>query len=251
MWCKNTQAEATMLRLQKGEQVNVLITGGTGFVGRAMRTQQPKYFDATYLSRNDYESSEWTYHKYNYIVHLANIAPTFVLENAYGARVLYCSSGIVYYENEQQRDYRKNKIEWEQECLTSGLDVVIARLFTFTGDLSEKWKAYPSFIDAAKAGKPIHIKGNGKTRRSYMDTETLGLWMWAILFKGKTGEAYDVGADESITMFELAQKVNAEFCPGNKIIIENQDNGDPMPVYLPYNTTKTKKIVDQYRKEFQ
>ena len=222
--------------------IPALVTGGTGFVGSWMRKTQPKDVDAVYLSHADYDNMLWESFTFSHVVHLANISPARVV--AYckrnDARLLYCSSGIVYHP-ENNTEYRQNKLAWEKECLASGVDVVIARLFTFYGDGLDDNKAIVQFKKAAKEGKPLRIWGDGKTVRSYMHGRDLGKWMWAILLRGESGVAYDVGDETPVTMLQLAELCVAGKKPKPEIIIEG--GKDPMPVYLPVNTAKTKRLL--------
>lgn len=215
---------------------NVLIAGGTGFVGHWMQQTQPEEIKSrAYLDHKQYN---WRRFHWDAIVHLAPIAPTEYLEfaNKYNTRLLYCSSGIVYHP-ENNTEYRMNKIMGEQECLNSGVDVVIARLFTFCGERLDDNKAITQFEKAAKNGEPLRIWGDGNAVRSYMHGSELGKWMWAILLRGQSGEAYDVGSDEPITLLDLAKRYS------DNIIIENS-RPDPMPVYLPMDTAKTRKLLN-------
>jgi Nucleoside-diphosphate-sugar epimerases len=213
----------------------VLITGGTGFVGHWMRQTQPAGLDCTYLSSLDYRLWYWHTLAWDYVVHLAPVAPARAIEAAKGGRLLYASSGIVYHP-ENDNEYRRNKMQWEQECLDSGADVVIARLFTFCGERLSPDHAIVAFEQAAKEGKPLHIWGDGSCVRSYMHGAEMARWLWAILLRGKLGEVYDVGSDKPVTMLELARSFS------NNIIIEG--GRDAMPCYLPTDTEKTRKLLD-------
>lgn len=220
----------------------VLITGGTGFVGYWMQQTQPKSLSVLYFGRSWWDVQ--TLSKYKYVAHLAPVEPTRAISCAKrnNARLLYCSSGIVYHP-ENDTEYRRNKIAWEQECLDSGADVVIARLFTFFGDRLDDNKAYTQFTKAAKANKPIRIWGDGSTVRSYMHGRELGRQMWAILLNGKSGEAYDVGDGKPVTMMELAYRIRRMHNSKSEIVFEDKEV--PMPSYLPTDTAKTKKLLDR------
>lgn len=217
----------------------ILITGGTGFVGYWMRQTEPKELNTFYLSRVKYLLENWDIHNWDYIVHLAPVSPASVLKSAKnsGARLLYCSSGAAY---DQPTEYADNKRRWEAECLASGVEVVIARLFTFYGERLDEYKAISQFQKAANEGKPIYIHGNGKTVRSYMHGSEMGKWLWAILFKGKSGQIYDVGSDEPITILELAKLFS------DNIIVAG--GKDPMPYYMPHNTAKTRALLKERTK---
>jgi nucleoside-diphosphate-sugar epimerase len=220
----------------------VLVTGGTGFVGHWLRQTKPDKFIHYWLSHADYALTNWHTVKWDYIVHLANISPALVIECAKqtNARLLYCSSGAVY---DQDTEYANDKRRWERECLDSGVDVVIARLFTFYGERLDDGKAYTQFTRAAKAGEPLRVWGDGSCIRSYMYGAELGRWLWAILLRGKSGQAYDVGSTEPVTMLELARRVIRHYKSNSGIIME-PDHPVPMPYYMPRDTAKTRRLLE-------
>lgn len=220
----------------------VLVTGGSGFVGHWLKQSEPEGFDVTYINRQGYNLWYWWTMDWDYIIHAAPVSPGRVLSciNRCGARVLYVSSGIVYYP-ENNTEYRRNKLNWEKYCLDSVMDVVIARLFTFYGDKLTDDHAIVAWQKAAEAGEPLTIWGDGKAVRSYMHGAEMARWIWAILLHGQHGEAYDVGSDTPITLLDLANGF-AEAKPGLEVIIENS-RPDPMPVYLPKDTAKTKALL--------
>jgi nucleoside-diphosphate-sugar epimerase len=201
--------------------MKVLITGGTGFVGFWMQRTQPPNIDATYLNRKQYYDCLWAAKKWDAIVHLALVSPSYVLQKA--PRVLFASSGAVY---EGRTEYADNKRKWEKLCLDS--DVVIARLFTFVGERLKNLYAITNFIDDALHGRPITVCGNGNTVRSYLYGEDLGHWMWGLLF-GLSG-TYDVGSYVPYTTLEVARLV-ADIIPA-KIEVLNAP-GVPTTRYLP------------------
>jgi nucleoside-diphosphate-sugar epimerase len=222
----------------------VLVTGGTGFVGSWMKKTQPDNLSCTHMSKQDYLHDDVSRIEWRYIIHLAPVAPYSMIRIAKrcNARLLYCSSGIVYHP-ENNIEYRRNKLNWEQYCLDSGVDVVIARLFTFYGDHLDEHKAYTQFTKAAKANKLIEIWGDGNTVRSYMSGEEMGRWLWSILLHGARGEAYDVGDDNPVTMLQLAKFIKSQYNSKSEIIIKG--GVDPVPHYLPVDTAKTKALLEK------
>jgi nucleoside-diphosphate-sugar epimerase len=217
----------------------VLITGGTGFVGYWMKQTQPRYVTGYYLSHKQYEEALWPIP--DFYVHLAPVDPAHVIDfsRRYGGRILFASSGAVYHQ--KPNTYGLNKILWERECLNSEQNIVIARLFTFFGERLDDNKALTQFIKCARAGKPIRVWGDGNTVRSYMSGAEMGRWMWAILFGGQNGEAYDVGSDQPVTMLELARMVNATFGNRSPIILEFKP--EHCTYYLPPDTAKTRRLL--------
>lgn len=209
---------------------NVLITGATGFVGSWMRKTAPDV-RMICLSHRDYDTEYLENCRgVTHILHLAPVHPQRVVECAKRnkARLLYCSSGIVYYPK-IRTEYRKNKVKGEKYVLKSGLDVVIARLFTFFGAGLDENKAISAFFQAVRDGKPLKLYGNGQTVRSYMHGAEMGRQMWRILFEGQSGRAYDVGSTRPVTLERVAKRIQAfTGCQ-----IEYINAPVPVPVYYP------------------
>jgi nucleoside-diphosphate-sugar epimerase len=207
--------------------MTILITGGTGFVGSWMQRKQPYGARARYWNGIEYNSPPYILpDNITHIVHLAPVAPTQMIGLAknHGARLLYCSSGAVYHG---ETEYARNKRRWEQQCLDSGLDVVIARLFTFFGDGLDDGKAIRHMFQSARAGVPLVAYKN--VTRSYMHGRELGRVMWEILFNGESGHCYDVGSSRPVTMTRLAHRISRF----TGALVKVADAQVPSPVYLP------------------
>jgi nucleoside-diphosphate-sugar epimerase len=186
----------------------VLITGGSGFVSFWMERTKPTNIQTWLSDSIDYANGTWERNAcgWDAIVHLAPVSPARVLRYAqeHKVRVLFASSGAVY---EQQTEYANNKRKWEQECLDSGADVVIARLFSFIGPHLNR-HAVHEFIEQGKTGGPIVIT-NPDAIRTYLYGEDLGRWMWKLLLEGEG--IYDVGGSTEYTMLQVAETV-ADIC---------------------------------------
>jgi nucleoside-diphosphate-sugar epimerase len=206
-----------------------------------MRKTQPDGLDCHYLSHTGYSDvNRWQYERWDYIAHLAPCSPALSLEVAHRsrARYLYCSSGAVYHETPDL--YGLSKRHWEYECRAAKVELVIARLFTFYGEGLDDGKAITQFVKQAKAGGPLRIWGDGNTVRSYMHGSHMGKLLWAILLRGKAGEAYDVGSESPVTMLELARLITSIWpCP---ILIEN--GKDRVPYYMPKDAAKAWALLE-------
>lgn len=89
------------------------------------------------------------------------------------------------------------------------IPLVTARPFAFVGpyqSLDMPW-AINNFIKDALSGNAIRVLGDGKTVRSYMYASDMAFWLLTILVRGKSGEIYNVGSPEPLTLAKLAQIV--------------------------------------------
>tara|TARA_B100001245_G_C22890351_1_gene428732 strand:+ start:83 stop:1030 length:948 start_codon:yes stop_codon:yes gene_type:complete len=150
-------------------------------------------------------------------------------------RILFISSGAIYgkqpsnikaikedYLNspdilDPKNAYACSKRQAENLCSLYhhhyGIDFVIARCFAFLGPylpLNQHF-AIGNFILDGLSENDILINGDGKTIRSYLFADDLSDWLFKILLNGKSGEAYNVGSNENITIHDLAKLVSKCF----------------------------------------
>jgi len=221
--------------------MNVLITGGTGFIGHWMTECKPDGYYAGILSHKTYNQHWETFHG-DWIIHLAPVPVDRVLEFAKRNKmgILLASSGGVY--DREPDDYFKMKLDDENKLLASGLDVKIARIFTTCG-AHMKWSRYAigNFIMQAEKGGPIEVQSHGLVVRSYMYGSDLAEWLWAILLHGEPGGIYNVGSDVPHSTAELAFEIANYFeRPGVNLInpkpqinIIPKMQYEPRPFYVP------------------
>jgi len=93
--------------------------------------------------------------------------------------------------------------------------------------------ALGNFMRDALAGKGISISGDGKTIRSYIDGRDMAHWIFTLLRHGASGEAYNVGSDQAITMLELATIVRDIVELDQSIEVADHPTGSIRSVYLP------------------
>jgi UDP-glucuronate decarboxylase len=123
------------------------------------------------------------------------------------------------------------------------LDVTIARCFAFVGPYLplDKHFAIGNFIGNGLKGEDILIKGNGLPLRSYMYSADLIVWLIYTLFRGESGQAYNIGSEHAISIKGLAAEV-ASFFPNQKVTVLNQiSTTDRNQDYVP----STKKIREE------
>jgi len=182
-------------------------------------------------------------------------------------RLLYTSTGAVYGRSTQllhtpetyletnpvilpPDSYEEAKLQAENLFLSYptlnpgpwALDPVIARCFAFVGPhlpLDQHF-AIGNFIGAAINNQPIHIKGDGTPRRSWLYMADLAIWLWTLLIHGQPSRAYNVGSDEGMTIAEAAHLTSAALNPNLPIQIDGTPNPNaPLNSYVPDITRAT------------
>ncbi len=111
-----------------------------------------------------------------------------------------------------------------------------ARCFAFVGPYLalDKHFAIGNFLRDAMAGQPILIQGDGTPYRSYMHAADMASWLWTILLAGKSGEAYNVGGLEAVSIKELADRVVRVLgSPSTVTRLQSPAGGKPAERYVP------------------
>ncbi|MER2553584.1 MAG: NAD(P)-dependent oxidoreductase [Thauera sp.] len=115
--------------------------------------------------------------------------------------------------------YGEAKRAAEQWCvqfgLVHGVDIPVARCFAFVGaglPLNGHF-AIGNFILDALENRPIHANGDGTPVRSYLYGADLALWLLQILLHGSHGRAYNVGADQGLSIAAVAHAVRDALAP--------------------------------------
>jgi dTDP-glucose 4,6-dehydratase len=161
-------------------------------------------------------------------------------------KLLFTSSGAVYGPSTSPAKeddgccpvtaYGNGKLQAEQMLLESGLDVKIARCFAFVGPYLPRTIHYAigNFIQNCLDGDPIVINGDGTPLRSYLYADDLVEWLFAILERGETGRAYNVGSDRAVSILELAEIVREVLGSKSEIVVKGTPIAGAVPsAYVP------------------
>ncbi|MEO0108332.1 MAG: NAD(P)-dependent oxidoreductase [candidate division WOR-3 bacterium] len=89
----------------------------------------------------------------------------------------------------------------------AGFSVTIARGFAFLGPFLPYHcsLAIANFLFSVLRREPIVLTSDGSPIRSYMYTADSAVWFWTIFLRGVSGQAYNVGSSEAISLLELAR----------------------------------------------
>lgn len=118
----------------------------------------------------------------------------------------------------------------------AGIECVIARCFAFAGPHLplDRHFAIGNFIRDAMQGSPIRINGDGTPIRSYLYASDLAVWLWTLLFRAPSGEAYNVGSDEAVSIADLARTVVEVLGVSSEVQIRSEAiPGMPRAQYVP------------------
>jgi UDP-glucuronate decarboxylase len=121
-------------------------------------------------------------------------------------------------------------------CVIARCFAIVSKHIPFDGPY-----ALGNFLRDALSGTSIFIKGDRNTARTYINGRDMAHWFFTILAKGERGQAYNVGSDEVITMFELAEVILKSVKSNKAIEILSQTNLYPSSVYVP-NIQKAKAL---------
>jgi UDP-glucose 4-epimerase len=159
-----------------------------------------------------------------------------VLEYAsrFGKRVIVASSSEVYGDHREERPleesarrvygpttekrwlYADSKAMDEHLALgysrERGLDAVIVRLFNTVGprQSGQYGMVIPRFVERALAGEPLEVHGDGRQTRSFCHVQdTIRALKGLMDATAISGEIYNVGSTERVTILDLAERVRS------------------------------------------
>ena len=147
------------------------------------------------------------------------------------------NTSMAYHEGKRVAEMMGNICSQNAE-----MDFVSARLFAFLAPflpINEHFAA-GNFIGNAIRNEDIIIKSGGGSVRSYQYGTDLATWLWALLVRGESGQSYNVGSDEGISIKGLAESICQVRGTGNSFRVLGEDTEENVTRYVP----STQKIME-------
>jgi len=126
-----------------------------------------------------------------------------------------------------------------------GMECKIARCFAFVGPHLplDAHFAIGNFLRDAMRGEAIRIGGDGTPMRSYIYAADLAIWLWTMLLRAPSMEAFNVGSEEALSIAELAAAVRRALGSRGAIeIAQERDAAAPPRQYVP-STRKAQALL--------
>lgn len=181
------------------------------------------------------------------------------------ARILFLSSGAIYGPRTEpvaeadvtggpdpldpRAAYGNAKRLAETLCAAAtgdgAVEAVVARLFTFIGPRlpTDRHYAAGNFLDDARRGRTISVLGDGRSRRSYLYAGDLPEWCWAVMSRGATGAAYNVGSPDALAIADLAHRIAALADKRVDVEILGTPDEHPPACYVPVTTRADQELA--------
>lgn len=89
------------------------------------------------------------------------------------------------------------------------LDVKIVRIFNTYGPFMnlQETRVIPRMLNQLLTGQPLTVQGDGSQNRTFCYVDDLVNGFLIIMEKGESGEVYNIGNDEQITIKNLAERI--------------------------------------------
>jgi dTDP-glucose 4,6-dehydratase len=139
-------------------------------------------------------------------------------------------SNSAYHEGKRVAELMGNIAATKQ-----GLHFVSARLFAFIAPFLPLGTHFAAgnFIRDALSSNQIEIQSGGGSVRSYLYATDLCSSLWALLARGETTTAYNVGSEHEVSIKNLALEVASCTNRNVEVVVRGVDNSENVNRYVP------------------
>ena len=139
-------------------------------------------------------------------------------------------SNTAYHEGKRVAELMGNIAASKQ-----GLHFITARLFAFIAPFLPLGTHFAAgnFIRDAVTSNKIEIQSGGGSIRSYLYATDLCSSLWALLARGQSTSAYNVGSSEEISIRQLATIVSRSVSPASSVLTLGKNTTNNTTRYLP------------------
>jgi len=175
------------------------------------------------------------------------------LKGLKGKRLVFASSSSVYGDSKilpfkedgplsPVSPYGVTKLACENLCLlyhkNFGIDVVILRYFTVYGPRQRPDMAFHRFFRSILEGKEIEIFGDGNQTRDFTYVDDIVKATFSAWQKGISGEVYNLGGGENISLLYLLRIIENVTGKKLKISFREREKGDAPHTWADYSKAK-------------
>lgn len=175
------------------------------------------------------------------------------LKNFKGKRLVFASSSSVYGDSVHlpfKEDgpvspispYGVTKLACENLCLlyhkNFSIDTVILRYFTVYGPRQRPDMAFHRFFLAILKEKEVEIFGDGSQRRDFTYIDDIVHATFSAFEKGVSGEIYNLGGGESISLLDLLEIMEEVTKRKFQILFKEKEKGDAPHTWADYSKAK-------------
>ena len=139
-------------------------------------------------------------------------------------------SNSAYHEGKRVAELMGNIAATKQ-----GLHFISARLFAFIAPFLPLGTHFAAgnFIHDAVTSNQIEIQSGGGSVRSYLYATDLCSSLWALLARGETKTAYNVGSEHEVSIKKLALEVASCTNRNVEVVVRGVDNSENVNRYVP------------------
>lgn len=97
------------------------------------------------------------------------------------------------------------------------IPIIVSRGNNCVGERQHATKIWPAFITRLLRGEKVKVHGDGSTRRNFMHVNETVRAFEILLFKGVTGEIYNLGTVNEYSVLEVADILRKKICPEKQL----------------------------------